>query len=229
MQNSNLGDRIKRYENAYDFKLTPRSCVFIRIDGRAFHTFTKNCVKPFDQGLITAMVSAAKETAYEMMGFKLAYHQSDEVTFMLTDFDKLTTEGWFGYELNKIVSLSASIFTAAFNRYYPSGEGKATFDSRAFVVPLDDAPNVFIWRQQDWERNSLQMLARSVFPHKDLIGKNRSDMHEMLFNVGVNWTALSPREKNGTFIKRDKTLESDKVTYATLSAYFEEVLSEDTA
>lgn len=146
-----LGDRIKRYEAVYSHTLTPRSPLLIRVDGRAFHTATRGCDKPFDRALINGMLKATVETARDMMGFKLAYVASDEATFLLTDYDDLQTQGWFGYELNKVVSLSASLFTVHFAGTHALPEKTATFDSRAFVVPVGDAPNVFIWRQPVWE------------------------------------------------------------------------------
>lgn len=202
-----LGDRIKRYESVSKPKLTPRSPLFIRIDGKSFHTFTKGLERPFSRILIDAMIYAAEGTAQHMSGFKLGYIQSDEATFMLTDTDTLTTQGWFDYELNKVVSISASYFTAYFNRYWTeqmsSGDYKpnlATFDSRAFTVPVEDAPNVFIWRQRDWERNSIQMLARAYFTHGECNKKKIADLHEMLYTKGINWAELAPHLKNGTFI-----------------------------
>lgn len=200
-----LGDRVKRYENAYNQTLTPRVPVVIRVDGRAFHTYTQGFERPFDQDLMDAMTFAATETAKQMMGFKLAYVQSDECTFVITDTDKLDTQGWFGYELNKIVSLSASMFTAQFNhfmRHWDVTNKLATFDARAFNVPADDVPNVFIWRQRDWERNSLQMLAHTYFSHRELAGKKRADMHDMLHAKGINWADLTEQQKNGTFIRK---------------------------
>lgn len=214
MVHDSLGDRIKRYERAYNFILTPRSCLFIRVDGKAFHTFTRDCEKPFDQNLIDAMVKAAQDTAKEMSGFKLAYIQSDECTFMLTDFDSYQTQGWFNYELNKVVSLTASIYTARFNAHHNSS--LAYFDARAFIVPLEDAPNVFIWRQRDWERNSIQMLARAHFTHKECEYKKTSELHEMLFQKGVNWTSLDDQLKNGTFIHKDGESYSYKADYGTI-------------
>lgn len=217
---SHLADRIKRYERASSYQLTPNSCVFIRVDGRAFHTFTRHCKKPFDHPLMNSMMKAGVETSRDMQGFKLAYTQSDECTFLITDFDTTSTQGWFDYDLSKLVSLSASLFTAHFNRIYHSGEGRATFDSRAFVVPVDDAPNVFVWRQQDWERNSLQMLARAHFSHKQCDHKNRSQLHDMLMlEHGINWaTDLTDAEKNGTFIHADRTVTSARMDYHELAA-----------
>lgn len=214
-----LGDRVKRYEKVYDLKLIPRSPLFIRVDGKAFHTFTKGCDKPFDQKLIDAMVYAAKKTSKQMMGFKLAYVQSDECTFMLTDYDNLQTQGWFGYELNKVVSLSAAMFTAYFNEAY--GSTDALFDSRAFIVPKDDWQNVFVWRQRDWERNSIQMLSRAHFSHKELNNKKVPEMHEMLHQKGVNWAKLADQLKNGTFILNSGNLDYSKHTYESLTTLLE--------
>ena len=220
-----LGGRVKRYESAYNHTLTPRMPVLIRVDGRAFHTYTRGMNRPFDGRLMSAMVNATIDTAKEMQGFKLAYTQSDESTFLITDYDQLDTQGWFAYELNKVVSLSASIFTAHFNRMMPSmsEEGRiATFDARAFNVPVDDVPNVFIWRQRDWERNSLQMLARYHFSHKQLHGKGRKDMHDMLHGIGVNWADLPSRCKNGTFVLPGGDVASEKLNYEQIGELIED-------
>ena len=227
----NLGDRIKKYEQVFKYNLTPRSPLLIRIDGKAFHTFTKGLPKPFSLQLIGCMVHAAQLTAKEMSGFKLAYIQSDEVTFMITDFDDLNTQGWFDYELNKIVSITASAFTGYFNRewdriaYDEYGydnprlilKNPAMFDARAFTVPQDDWQNVFIWRQRDWERNSIQMLARAFFSHKECTNKKIPELHEMLYEKTVNWADLGDQLKNGTFVLKDGTLNYSKQTYQSLT------------
>lgn len=220
MNRDTLGDRIKRYESVSNHKLTPRSPLFIRIDGKSFHTFTRGLSKPYSQVLIDTMVMAAEETAAHMTGFKLAYVQSDEATFMLTDTDTLVTQGWFDYEINKVVSISASLFTAYFNDFWQTqmeevntGPKLALFDSRAFTVPMEDAPNVFIWRQRDWERNSIQMLARAHFSQAECHGKKVADLHEMLYTKGVNWAKISPQLKNGTFIQPRKFNTYEKMDY----------------
>ena len=216
-----LGDRIKRYENVSKHNFTPRTPLFIRIDGRAFHTFTRGAVKPFDQDIINAMTYAARETAKEMSGFKLAYVQSDEATFMLTDYDTFETQGWFDYELNKIVSISASAFTAHFNYFWhirlDRQMATAQFDSRAFTVPIDDAPNVFIWRQRDWERNSVQMLARAHYSQKEVQGLKNHELLDKLKTDGKpQWQDLNKQLKYGTFIHKDDTLTHEKVDYNSL-------------
>ena len=115
-----LGDRIKGYEKTFSHKAMKRTPLMIRVDGRAFHTFTRGLEKPFDSLLMTAMIESAMYVAKEMQGFKAAYVQSDEVTFCITDYDSLETEGWFDYKLSKVVSISAALMTAAFGLLFDS-------------------------------------------------------------------------------------------------------------
>jgi tRNA(His) 5'-end guanylyltransferase len=213
MSGKEIGERFKNnYEHRQRFYLTRRIPVIIRIDGRAFHTFTKNFKRPFDQRLIDAFIYSAIKTAKQISGFKLAYCQSDEISFLITDYDELNTEAWFNYNKSKIESISASIFTGFFiddlldaGSYYicniiPS------FDSRSFNVPENEITNYFLWRALDWKRNSVSMYCQSLFSHKQLLNKGHADQHEMLHSIGKNWTTdLTDQQKNGTFIdKRGK-------------------------
>ena len=221
-----LGDRIKRYELVTNHHLTPRSPVFVRVDGKTFHSYTRGMEKPFDARLTAAMIHATQQTARQMTGFKLAYAQSDEASFLITDFDTLESQGWFDYELNKIVSITASAFTANFNQAmadHPAARGLALFDARAFVVPESDMANVFLWRQKDWVRNSIQMLARAHFSHKELLGKKHAQIHEMLFSKGINWAHLDDHLKNGTYVTRDGSARGDVLpVYANVEALLQE-------
>jgi len=218
-----IGDRIKRYERAADFHLPPRHPLIIRVDGKAFHSWTRQLTKPFDHVMMRAMRAAMMETAAQMQGFKLAYHQSDECTFLLTDYDKFSTQGWFDYELNKIVSISASLFTAHFNNYIDHvpdvviAPGPAVFDARAFVVPESDVPNVFIWRQRDWERNSVRMLGQHIYSHKEMQGKTTADVKEMLWTKKVSWDDCRDDEKYGSFLTQECTVVSMKVDYSLVA------------
>lgn len=233
-----LGQRIKRYEAASKITLTPRSPVIIRIDGQHFHTYTRNAVKPYDPDLIDAMVMATHRTVTAMQGFKLAYVQSDEVTFLLTDYDKIESQGWFGYELNKLVSISASHFTANFNHQISTAyldremefDGPrfasqlATFDSRAFAVPRDDVFNVFVWRQQDWYRNSVQMLAQSIWSPKQLHGKSLKELQRMLRERGTPWSQLNPRNKYGTFVLPNGVERHEYMDYEMLQGMYGDMI-----
>ena len=150
----NLGDRMKKYEQVFQYKLMPRTPLIIRLDGRAFHTYTKDLEKPFDRNFMADMVGAALETVSEMNGFKVAYTQSDEVSILLTDYDEIETQGWFDYKLSKVVSISAALMTKNFNWLRGAN---VVFDARAFSLPREEVVNYFLWRAKDWARNSIQM------------------------------------------------------------------------
>jgi tRNA(His) 5'-end guanylyltransferase len=198
MKKDSIGNRMKEnYEDRYRIKLTRRTPVIIRLDGKAFHNLTKGCQKPFDDSFQSCMQETSRKLLEEIQGAKCCYTQSDEISVLLTDFDNLNSESWFDYNLQKIVSISASIASVYFSNMYCKF---AVFDSRAFNIPKEEACNYFIWRQQDWIRNSLQMMAQSLYSHKELHKKNTSDMHEMIFKKGLNWNNIDNKYKNGVFI-----------------------------
>lgn len=204
----NLGDRMKEYERTFSGTALKRVPLMIRVDGKAFHTFTRGMDKPFSKDLIRAMVRAAVATAKEIQGFKAAYIQSDEATFCLTDYDTNETQGWFGYKIQKMISISAAMMSVHFNGNFKTDKFPV-FDSRVFSLPREEVVNAFLWRALDWKRNSLQMYCQSLFSHYQLHRKNQADMHDMLHGIGKNWTTdLSDQERNGTFlIKTDNGID----------------------
>ena len=117
--NDNLGSRMKIfYENIPKTKLMRRCPVIIRIDGRAFHTFTKGFNRPFDDILSQSMKETTKYLCENIQGAVLGYTQSDEISILLTDYATLETDAWFDYEVQKLCSISASMATMAFNKFF---------------------------------------------------------------------------------------------------------------
>ena len=197
MKKDCLGNRMKaNYEDRYRFSLTRRTPVIMRLDGKAFHTLTRGSKKPFDPWLLSAMHDTTAKLLDEIQGAKCAYVQSDEISILITDFDKLSTHAWFDYNVQKMTSIAASIAGVTFSQGYGQ---IGYFDSRVFNVPKEDVVNYFRWRYLDWLRNSIQMLAQSMFSHKELHGKNQAALHEMCFQRGQNWNDLDPVWKNGAF------------------------------
>ncbi len=201
MEKTAIGDRFKRYEQVTDLLLTKRTPVIARIDGRAFHTLTRQCAKPFDWRFFGAMAIAAQALCEEIQGCKMAYVQSDEISLLLCDYDRIESEAWFDYRLQKMCSVAASIASTHFTREF---EEEGHFDARFFNVPENDVVNYFIWRQRDAERNSLQMLAQSMYSPRELEGKKTADLHELLHQKAHNWDLLQPVQKRGAaVIKND--------------------------
>ena len=207
-----LGQRMKaQYEDRTRFMLPRRTHTIIRVDGKAFHTYTRGLEKPFDYGLMDEMDAAATVLCKEAMGCKCAYGQSDEYSFLLTDFDTITTEAWFDGNVQKIASVAASIFTAAFaeelsGAMETSRVYSPAFDARVFTIPDPvEVQNYFIWRQQDATRNAIQMAGCSQFSPKQLHGVSTSQIQEKLFQEkGVNFNDYSVRAKRGRVIFKEE-------------------------
>lgn len=114
-----IGTRMKKnYESISKTKLTRRTPAIIRLDGKAFHTFTKGLERPFDELLMNVMAKTTKYLCENIQGAKIGYTQSDEISILMTDYEKFTTDAWFDYEVQKIVSVSSSICTLAFAKFW---------------------------------------------------------------------------------------------------------------
>lgn len=113
-----LGKRMKTYEAVPQTKLMRRTPVAIRIDGKAFHTFTRGMRAPFDDILTQSMQDTMKYLCKNIQGCVLGYTQSDEITLILVDYKELNTSAWFDNEVQKLCSISASMATMAFNRAF---------------------------------------------------------------------------------------------------------------
>ena len=194
-----LGDKIKRnFEDALRIQLPRRTHVVIRVDGRRIHTITKHLERPYDRRLADALDTAALALASEMLGCRLGFGQSDEYSFLLTDFGSEHEKMWFDGNVQKIVSVAASIFTANFTQAF----SPATFDARVMVIPQRaDVLAYFVWRQLDASANSLNMLASAHYTHDELLGKSTAEKHDLLHAKGLNWAHAETSFKRGRVIR----------------------------
>lgn len=199
MTKDSLGDRMKAYEAVPKNFLMRKTPVIIRLDGKAFHTFTRGFEKPFDKVIETAMTETMLYLCKNIQGCVLGYTQSDEITLVLCDYQKVDTAAWFDYNVQKMVSISAAMATYAFNMVLMGRtEKSAFFDARAFSLPRNEVVNCLIWRQQDATRNSIQGLAQSLYSHKELQGINCNELQDKMFTEkGVNWNDLTTYQKRG--------------------------------
>lgn len=193
-----LGDRMKAYEEVFRQKLPIRMPVVVRLDGKAFHTLTRGCEKPFDAKIRNALLKATLAVLEEMPA-RMAYHQSDEVSFLLIDYNKFDSMQWFDGVVQKMASVSASVMGAHFTQEW----GKpGYFDARVFAVPERDIVNYFIWRQRDCTRNAISAMAQAKFSPKQLHGKNSGQMLEMLKEVGTPFESFGQEAGYGTVVIR---------------------------
>jgi tRNA(His) guanylyltransferase len=229
-----LGERMKeQYEHRTRYFVPRRTYTIIRLDGKAFHTYTRGLKKPFDKDLYEDMDNAIIAMLPHIQGAVFAYTQSDEISVLVTDFASPTTSAWFDGNIQKMCSVSSSIITAEFNKFrilrqieefkrksgisdsyfYErfdclkiSDINLAYFDSRIFTIPdKTEVMNYFIWRNQDCARNAVSMVAQSKFSHKELQGKSTAEMQEMLMTkFGINWSEYDESLKNGRLIVKEE-------------------------
>lgn len=233
MDKTSLGDRMKAYENIERRYLTRRAPLIIRLDGVHFHSFTKGFDRPFDEVFLTCMRKTMLHLCENIMGTKLGYTQSDEITILVTDDDTLETEAWFGKNLQKIVSVSAAMATKFFNEEVATCVKNGTasdgltnayihnrlaiFDARAFTIPREEVLNVFEWRQQDCTRNSIQSVGQTYFSHKELEHKSCDDIQNMLFTEkGISWNDYPIALKYGVCARKQP-----KIVFYALGEYVE--------
>jgi len=170
----------------------------------------------------------AIELCKRVQGCQVAYVQSDEISLLITNYEDIDTQSWFDNNLQKMVSISAALASVTFtmNSHLiwvpekidpscdPMSESDfnkpAYFDSRAFVMPKEDVNNYFLWRQQDATRNSVQMLARSLYSHKELEGKNNSALQDMCWSKGQNWNDVPTSQKRGRCIVKVSSVKEGK-------------------
>jgi tRNA(His) 5'-end guanylyltransferase len=203
MDKTTLGDRMKAYEKVPSVNLMKKTPVIMRLDGKAFHNYTKQFKNEgtFSTVLKRAFMHSTFELMQNIQGARLAYMQSDEVSILLSDWRQINTDAWFKYGVQKMVSVASSMFTTYFNRELYPDYTAAFFDARVFNLPPHEAVNYFIWRQQDATRNSIQMLGRSYFSHKEIHGKNSSQIQDMLMKEhNVNWNDAETMFKRGSSI-----------------------------
>jgi tRNA(His) guanylyltransferase len=213
-----LGDKHKRFELLESYRLMPGLSYVIRLDGRAFHTFTKGLERPFDFKFTACMVEATK-FLIESLHASIGYTQSDEISLGFKAVD-WATELPFSGRIQKLASLSAALASVKFNRamveFLPGkSDSYPIFDARVFSYPSEDlAAESFLWRETDATRNSLAMASQAYYSSKELHKAGRAKMHEMLFQKGINWNDYPAFFKRGTYVRRgteEKTLTQDEL------------------
>jgi tRNA(His) guanylyltransferase len=202
-----LGDRMKLYENLEaGRRLMPLLPTLARIDGRAFHRFTRGMLRPFDSRFCICMQETTRLLVRDT-GALAGYTQSDEIT-LLWHSTKPKSQIWFDGRVSKMTSQLGALSTLFFNlwvkKYLPDyAHLMPTFDARVWTVPnREEAANVFHWREQDATKNSLNMVASSVFSHRALHGKRSAEKHEMLHQKEINWADYPSAMKRGTYFTR---------------------------
>ncbi|MFG5409923.1 tRNA(His) guanylyltransferase Thg1 family protein [Piscinibacter sakaiensis] len=205
-----LGDRMKMYEAAEaGRRLMPLLPVLARIDGRAFHSFTRGMARPFDADLAACMLGTTVELV-KHTGACMGYTQSDEIT-LAWHSSTHQSQIWFDGRVAKMTSQLAAQATLRFYRLVLERMPKhadrlPTFDARVWSVPTRaEGANTFLWREQDATKNSLTMAASAHYSHSRLMGVGGREKHDLLHGVGVNWNDFPALFKRGAYVQRRRS------------------------
>ncbi|WMW24172.1 tRNA(His) guanylyltransferase Thg1 family protein [Methanolobus sediminis] len=201
---------MKRREIYSDLRCIPP--VVVRIDGRNF----KNALsrmgfeKPYDERFTSAIVEAI-EAFFKKSGLSpvFAYTFSDEISFFFRD------EAFDG-RIEKMDSIIPSYISSAFSMAL-NPEEPVSFDSRIIPVHEEDVREYLIWRQDEAWRNCINsyayytLISEGMQEHeaaKMLKNKGASDMHELLFERGINISKVPTWQRRGIMVmKKENEIE----------------------
>jgi tRNA(His) 5'-end guanylyltransferase len=219
MAKDGLGDRCKGYELAEAGRRAMRGLPLLaRLDGRAFHTFTRDLRRPYEPGMSRAMIETTRFLVQEMTAL-VGYTQSDEITLAWFESSQSASDYAFDGRFQKLASVLAGMASARFCQllaeHLPHKVNETPhFDCRVWQVPtIVDAAEVFVWREDDATKNSVSMAAGAYYSDAELDGKSSSAKQELLWQKGVNWNDLPTFFKRGTYVQRrsvDRTLTDEE-------------------
>ena len=235
--NQTLGEFVKEVEHSYRRVLSSDDYLLLRLDGRAFHSYTKHLTRPYDPYLSDAMGETLRLLCEQIAGVRVGYVQSDEISLLISAFTNVEVspdypegikqgELWMGGVEAKLLSLSASMATALFNdlrekqlttlkllevggetekhNFHPS---LAQFDARLWQFPghsggAELVRRYFLWRWKDCVKNSVTMLANTLYSPRELSGRNSDERREFILLRGENWDEVEDRFKYGQVCRR---------------------------
>lgn len=206
-------EKFTEIEADWNDKIDPGTYAIVRVDGRAFSRISNKLDKPYSTHFMDWMDAAAIQLCYEMQGAVFAYVQSDEISVIMSDMNGERRGRWFDWNVNKLVSVSASIASGTFNLGFQhdlngtlwEDRRPASFDSR--VIPVKsrlDAIQYFMWRQRNAYTNAISMVADRICGSAALNGKNLNDRIDMLFQQGIMVNDLPLGLRQGRVITATK-------------------------
>lgn len=204
-----LGDKHKKYEALNKQYLMPGLTTVIRLDGRAFHTFTRGLPRPYDERMTSCMQHAAIAVLIETNGC-IVYTQSDEITVVIQPQEMML----FGGCVEKIVSVLAATASVAFfkevqKRIPEKADTISVFDCRIMQYPSYElAVENLLWRETDATRNSLTMACSALYPQSELHGVGRSGQHDLLHAKGINWNDYPTCFKRGSYFAKRRVVKA---------------------
>ena len=196
---------MKEYEVYSSLKVPKNSKIIVRLDGRSFHKLARDLdlVKPYDKNFYAVMAKVC-EDLFKEFSPPLVYTFSDEISLLM---DKVPFDG----RIEKIDSVMASFAASSFVIHYDEDFKKPpAFDSRVIPVCDDDVLKYFRWRQDESWKNCIASHGISFLKSKysnneandKINGLNSSEIHELLYQNGINLNDIETYKKRGIAVYR---------------------------
>lgn len=205
-----LGEDMKAEEELLRSYVEPKKYLIVRLDGKAFHSYTKGLDRPYDSQFMDDMDGVAKHLCSSVSNVKMAFVQSDEISLLVTDWSKdKNTQQLLSGQIQKIVSITAATAATAINFLRPptSLRSAGVFDSRVVTFSThNDAESYFVWRQIDGIKNSVSMAAETKFSSRELMGESTASRLQKLQEVGYPWETLPEGFKYGRLVTKESYL-----------------------
>ena len=196
---------MKEFEVYSSLKVPKNSKIIIRLDGRSFHKLASDLelIKPYDENFYNVISKVCRDLFNEFSPL-FAYTFSDEISLLL---DNIPFEG----RVEKINSVVASFAASSFVIHYDTEFKKPpAFDSRIIPIADDDILKYFKWRQDESWRNCVNShgihYMKSKYSNSQandkINGMKLNEIHELLFQNGINLNDVETYKKRGIAIYR---------------------------
>ncbi|MBP2030772.1 tRNA(His) 5'-end guanylyltransferase [Methanohalophilus levihalophilus] len=182
--------------------------IIIRIDGRNFKNTLNElgCEKPYDKRLASSMAHSL-ELLFTKSGLNpsFAYTFSDEASIVFADLP-------FNGRVEKLDSIIPSFLSSAFTLLMEL-DIPISFDSRIVSIQPDQISSYMEWRQAEAWRNCVfsygfyTLVSEGITEKQafhELYGKKSSDIHELLFQRGINIAKVSAWQRRGIAVHREE-------------------------
>jgi len=241
---------LKEIEQNSEQSVPRTSAYIIRLDGRAFSTFTEGFQKPFDFNFAQAMILTMNDLITEFLP-TTGYSHSDEISLIFPPVENpLLQTHLFDGRILKICSVIASFCSVRFAfhlirlvkieeaKYDPKVlakiyDIKAHFDARILIFQPPQFQLIvkhMIWRSiMDCKRNAISTYARHFYKQSEVQGKKSADLIlKMKAEKGFDFYKDAPLHiQNGTYAKRQQYVipAINQITLEAVEAVRTEILN----
>lgn len=209
--NSPVDTQQSKHEVFAQLRIPPDTPFFVRLDGWKFRAVCRKikAEKPFDKKLTKCFITSGKALFKSNFNPTLIYAASDELNVLFLHAVP------FKRRLEKINSLLAGVVSSVFSLNLQklfNKKAPIAFDSRVILSSPEKILEYLGWRQRNAWRNHNNTYAYWLLRKKGykkseaaekLKGLKSRELHEKLFNFGVNLARTPAWQRRGVLIHKE--------------------------